>query len=367
MFLLMNKNNIVVEFDFQDYGFGDCLSYWNQQRILPYGCDKNHLFSWLHSRKPTGNKHLLLKFINEVTDGKLGAFINLTHCVSLSDCFWIKDAQDNIAWENVSPYRNVPDAVIQQYAFGLSGYKLPEFTASPDFSTDGSYPKCWQRDTDGLHLYKRGGESFGTTGREPYCEVLASRVYKQMRAGISYALKELHGFTASVCKPFTNEHLSFVQYSTLQQSDLLGDINKYYKKYENYETFARIIVCDAIVCNIDRHTRNYGIYVNPDTMHQISVAPGFDYNLALLAGCEYNSLDEAISKANTLQLYTGESFIQTAKRLLTDTIRDDLLNLRGIELSLPAYDEVMSEARTGWLTDLVNRQIDKILQYEVVL
>ena len=56
----------------------------------------------------------------------------------------------------------------------------------------------------------------------------------------------------------------------------------------------------------------------------------------------------------------GIDFVKTAKYVLTDSIRNDLLNLRGFEYQFNG-DDKFSKERAKWLSILSNEQIDNIL------
>ena len=49
-------------------------------------------------------------------------------------------------------------------------------TASPEFSTDGTFAKCWTRLDNQIFLMKRGSEGGANAGLEPYSEMYASQL-----------------------------------------------------------------------------------------------------------------------------------------------------------------------------------------------
>ena len=100
----------------------------------------------------------------------LEGFLQVTHAASLNDTFWVKEADSPLCWAEVSLYANAFDPGIT--AAALTGSPTPAALSapSPEFTTGGRCPKCWQRDRDGIHLYKAGSSA---AGREALSEALA--------------------------------------------------------------------------------------------------------------------------------------------------------------------------------------------------
>ena len=79
--------------------------------------------------------------------------------------------------EQVSLYTNDFTDVVAKTAFsnGLQGLKLS--STSPEFTSEGSFAKCWIRYKMGrIQLYKKGSEGFANAGLEPYSEYYASQL-----------------------------------------------------------------------------------------------------------------------------------------------------------------------------------------------
>lgn len=134
-------------------------------------------------------------------------FINMVHCVSLTDTFWMRRAGSDLAWDDVSPYRNGFDDDVARIAFNGAGKYGRQFSStSPEFGTSGSFDKCWLREEDGPHLIKRGSSGYANAGFEPYSENLCSDIFEA--AGVDhvpYSLRTYHKKLASDCPLFTSE------------------------------------------------------------------------------------------------------------------------------------------------------------------
>lgn len=365
LFELLCKDDLRAEFEL-NYGAIDVeLDNLVIHGNLPIGCTESNLLNWLDHRSVLRNRVRISGLLKDANMHDLINFLCVTHGVSLNDCFWVRDYDNNdCTWSDVNPYTNDFDNVLQDIAFATEGnidYISP--TPSPEYSTDGAFAKCWVRESNGIYLYKRGSKDSPRKGREPFNEVIASTIYSKLKAGIPYTLKTYKGFYVSRCKLFTSEKVSFVQYkSNNEPLDRINDILKYYKNIDQRDTINRILISDSIVYNIDRHAGNHGSLYNADTNVLLGCAPGFDYNLALMPLLSDEDLLKYRDITKGYVPRIGQDFVGLAKYLLTDSIRSDLVNIRGHYSELPEYTENFTERRCKCLNDIMHIQIENILR-----
>ena len=133
--------------------------------------------------------------------------IGMVRCLSLTDTFWMKRADEDLAWERVSLYRNPFDDAVARIAFDGTGmYGRANSPTSPEFATSGSFAKCWIRESGGIYLLKRGSEGFVNAGCEPYSGKLASDLLAA--AGVDhvpYSLVRFHKRLTCKCPLFTSK------------------------------------------------------------------------------------------------------------------------------------------------------------------
>lgn len=375
-YLIMCKDEVRAKFEIE-YGVTVTAYVTDIYGVLPIGQDEYTLISWVEGRNAIAHRKHLQDYLVVNNYDDLEGFLSLTHGISLNDSFWIKREDENLAWKDVSPFCNTFDETIAMLSFSGEGshtrdqriYDLHLSRVTPEFVTTGQFDKCWVNDevTGEPYLIKRGSSQistpYRTPGREPYCEVLASQIFRKMKAGIKYTLVRHQDCVASKCKLFNTENTAFAPMSVVHPN-LFGfnAITAYMLSLSMSELYRRIIVCDALTVNTDRHRGNLGVFYNSSTNEIQSCAIGFDYNLSLLPYAvdgEFEHLEDVLHDYHPYM--DGGSFIDQAKRVMTDSIRDDLLKLRGIELKLPWYDELFTEKRTEYLTELVNAQIDNVL------
>ena len=361
MYLLMNKDNPVASFSIEQKLI-DIVRLEEVYSGLPIGCTENTFSGWVERRHTVKHHKHLSDYLKRLNADNLQGFISLTHAISINDTFWVKEDCDDTTWKDISPYCNDFDETVQNLSFDGVGIPLsPLSSTSPEFSTEGTFLKCWKREDNGIYLYKRGTEGFSNSGLEPYSEMLASQVFVKMNAGIPYGILEYRGKIASKCKLFTNESVGFIPQG-IYCTDILSfdEMLSLYDKLGFGDAFRRMIVCDAITFNTDRHLGNFGFLFDTMSLDVISMAPCFDYNLSLFP-MEVN--DEFANVNSFINRYTpslGTEFVKTAKYTLTDNIISDLKNLNGFSYEYSG-DSKFTKERVKYLTDLSNQQINHIL------
>ena len=119
-------------------------------------------------------------------------------------------------------------------------------------------------------------------------------------------------------------------------------------------------ILDALILNTDRHSGNFGVLYDNDTMQVQRMAPVFDNNRSLLFDLDSEQLRQTEWCIHHCAPRLGSDFIATARGLLTDVIRSDLKNLKGFRLE--AHPSILLEAeRLDRLNTIVQFQLDKIL------
>lgn len=186
-------------------------------------------------------------------------------------------------------------------------------------------------------------------------------MFVKMNAGIPYDIIKYRGKPASKCKLFTDENTGFASYHTLRPDDEdVIDMLKFYESIGCNDKFKRMLVCDSITFNTDRHKGNFGCLYDTTSQKVLDMAPCFDFNLALFP-LESN---EAFTHVNNfVPKYTpkiGNDFVGIARSVLTSSIRSDLINLKGFEYEYEGDDKFSKEI-VKWLTKISNEQIDHIL------
>lgn len=368
-YILMNKDKPVASAMMEQESIGSDLRIEKVLGKLPIGLDEHTLTQWLENRKASKHNHHLRALMQECHCDTLDGFIRVTHAASINDTFWIKQADEPISWQQVSLYRNDFDKSISRLAF--EGLGIPDVelsSTSPELTTDGSFRKCFRKEEGEIFLYKRGTSEASNAGLEPYSEVLASEIAKQVcNNSVSYELVTLHDEISSRCKLFTDEKYGYVPMSAFTRDTTPAQLLRFMRSLseESEESFRAMLVCDAIIFNTDRHLGNVGVLVDNDTVQPIKMAPVFDYNLSLFP---YASVAELQAPGDMLLAYTpiiGNDFTRIAQQAMTDEIRNRVKGLEGFQFSYRG-DANFPEARIKLLEKIVDQQIDAVLSRNIL-
>lgn len=172
---LMNKDNIVATVSCTRDEFNDL--YFEIHHIfsqLPIGFKT--FKDWIENRRAPSNRQHIEKLLKRCNCYDLEGFLQVTHAATLNDTFWVRLAKSHLSWNNVSLFQNPFDDVVARIAFEGGLYGEHFSTASPEFSTDGTFAKCWTRLDNQIFLMKRGSEGGANAGFEPYSEMYASQL-----------------------------------------------------------------------------------------------------------------------------------------------------------------------------------------------
>lgn len=355
--VLMNKDREIMQFSYHEEDMSDWFEEEMPTGILPVGY--TDIQSWLHHRKsPYGRKNMQLLMAYSQCDSLIGYTV-LTKCVSLNDTFWVRLKGEDISWEDVSPYTNTLDDVVASYAFeGTSEIEIG--SPSPEYSTDGTFPKCWINNEGVIQLVKGGTKQNDFC--EPWSEYYASDICRFLHENtVEYFYENYKNQNVSICNLFTTEEIGFSSFSKIFKKNLKQDeIFREFKRYGQEDLFRAMIVSDALTLNVDRHLGNIGFLINNDSQQIKSIAPIFDFNMSYIPSLINEvSNKELIRVSESLTPRLGVNFIGMAKFYLDDKLRSRLIQL---------YD-VININHITWRYDMIafltKRQILRILEKDV--
>ncbi|WP_270913903.1 HipA protein [Allofournierella sp. CML151] len=357
--ILLNKDTPFLEFSTQEDEFGDVMAlertWFSSLRPIGY----KSLLSFLEGRRaPKHRKHieqLLAQYGCRTLDG----FLQVSHTLSLNDTFWVKPADSQLCWRDVSLYQNDFDEIIAEAALNGSFSEQSLSSTSPEFVTDGYYAKCWKRESDGIYLYKAGSATYEL---EPLSEYLAAQISSILCPGaVPYDMQFHHGRLVSTCPLFTSESIGLAKTAAITREERsISGLLEYFRSIGSEDAFRRMMILDAIILNTDRHLGNFGVLFDTDTMQVTTMAPVFDNNRSLLFDLDAYQLEHAERYIARLTPRLGSDFIVVARALMTDKIRNDLKNLYGFAFrehpQIPVADNRLEK-----LSSVVNGQIQQLI------
>ena len=425
----MNKDKLVLEFIKNENEFDTDVTYkiLKQYESTPFGFQD--ITYWIEHRKAARYNSCLNEVMKRAELYDNESFIKRTHAAGINDTFWIKAADENISWSEVSLYRNQFSSLISKLAFegceagNIVGSELhsdkARYINAPELTSEGSFRKCFMKeDKSGefgsdIYYYKREGDL--GPGREPYCEILAAEIAKVIAPGLAsvkYDLCSLDGVIATKCNIFTNENVGYASYSKINtsRSFSLRDVWKYYCEIGAEQEFRELLIIDSLCFNQDRHSGNFGVLFDNDSMKVIGMAPVFDLNLSMFPYVEMEEFDNIGDKLYGYSPKLGEDFTQigqlalyephssgpwttkngphspepwttknepqppgprsiimsTGSGALNDSLRDRVKDILDYRFKFRG-DESFSEERVRKIEDIVHRQAKAILSNETLL
>lgn len=359
LYQLMNKDSVVATYE-ETTDLGEYV-YQEVDRTtsyLPYGF--TDINDWIDGRQIAKHRVAIEKLLRELGIADRHNFIGMARCLSLTDTFWMKCADEDLKWDDVSLYQNPFDDVIARIAFDGTGmYGRQNSPTSPEYATSGSFAKCWVREGGQISLLKRGSSGYANAGFEPYSEKLASDILDAAHINhVPYEIVTFHKKLASKCPLFTSEEFGFVSAHRFFEG-VFGtrDMLEFTAEHNAEEAFREMVVMDAVFANVDRHAGNYGFLVDNATGEIAGMAPLFDHNMTCLPMMmEQDDFDTYLSMIGPK---IGNDFVVMARELITPAIRAKLIALKDFEYTDPGLDFPQ------WKLDAVNRlkdvQIDAIL------
>lgn len=199
--------------------------------------------------------------------------------LNLSDQYWFRPISSSMSWHDVNYFEN--------------DYAMTRPHRSPDSSTPGALEKWWER-RDGENWLVKASST--PEEREPYNELLAARLCGRLLATSEYVPYEIerHGDRIySACPTFVTPQTEFVSANDIAAYFRITEGRDFYANYlraceelgiSGAETsLAKMIICDHVMANFDRHRANFGLLRNAETLDGWKVAPLFDNGAAFFS------------------------------------------------------------------------------------
>ena len=359
-YILLNKDVPMLEFHCQRNEFDEpefFEDHWNTT-LRPIGYWSLTIF--LEQRKaPKHRKHIQQLLEQYGCDDPEG-FLRVTHALSLNDTFWVREADAALCWEDVSLYTNPFSEIISEAAFDGIISETDLSSTSPEFGTDGYYAKCWKREDSGIYLYKSGSAHYEI---EPLSEYLAAQLSNQLCPGaVPYDMDFYREKLVSKCPLFTNEAMGLAKASAVFRGEerTIPELLAFFDGIGSGDAFRRMCVLDALILNTDRHYGNFGVLFDTDTLEIQGMAPVFDHNRSLLPELDNAQLADPAWYLRRCKPRLGQDFLRNAKGLLTDAIRQDLIELK--DFTFQQHPGIHAEqTRLDALSKIVQEQVRLIL------
>ena len=302
-FTLMNKNKKIFDFDYDEeehFIVKFERNYLVNEKYAPFGLikddniDKSGFNKWWKNRQIPASRNGLKEVLQKSNMYDKDNFDLLdakAYCLSLSDQYWVKRTTEDILWEDINFFDNEFSEDIGKILFSGGKTPLKLNLNTPDMTSNGNYEKRWKIINGDRYLIKAGGKMIN---QEPFNEVIATKLYERILNEdeyVKYSIVFDDERAVSICKNFITKETELIP---------AWKINEYYEFREDeseYEHYIRclnelgvpnanllvdkMIVCDYILANKDRHFNNFGVIRNVETLEFERVAPIFDNGCSL--------------------------------------------------------------------------------------
>lgn len=282
---LMHKNYIVASIEIKNNKITNIKEIYNKER-MPIGTYSEYkqliprkLENWMAMRTIPSDRQNKNK-IEEALGMKVSAASVKAMLVSLTDCYWIKQEDSKLKWEDVNYHDNGFENEITGIVLFNQKYQIKNFK-TPDITTDGILEKTWINNSGFPILLKKG-----KTDSESHIlsanEVVASKIAKKMNIDhVEYSPIYIDETSEkiSMCPCFIqNSNMEFVNALQIANETKLFNKGLYdvFKEMGFQQEVDKMIQFDYLIGNTDRHEKNFGIIRNAETLEIIAFAPLFD-------------------------------------------------------------------------------------------
>lgn len=359
-FSIMNKDVRVLDFsivrDLYTLNFIMNTIYKSNQIPLSIKTKFKDLRTWIESRYILACRNDTLNFFKNLGIDTVEDFITITKCVSLNDTYWVKPVQSKISWKAVSPYRNPINKNISDFSFN-NKLCTKNIGSSPDFSTDGNFPKCWKRINEQIFLLKAGTSGYKKAGNEAYSEVFAYQLAKFLNLDcIEYTLTQYKGIDTSKCKLICDENtgiISLRQYINNSSTDF-----KYLVEKFNDVFVHKMLIFDYLTCNVDRHFGNIWLFINNDTQKVSGFTPVGDNNLSCIP--YYTEDEDLYYYINDIRVKDGRTWKELL--LLTDKEIAKRIIHKASKFRFRPLGNIKADKRVEILNNMLQYQIKEAIK-----
>jgi len=229
--------------------------------MLTYHITNDSLLDWFYKRYSERSNTAARRIKGALFgQGKRQLYDKASHALSLSDCYWVRDRESNITFEQISPYYN-------DFWKGEGVYSNESI---PTLYVNGFLTKYW---ADSATLVKHIDE------REIVCSDVGRAIGINIVSAKAHSFNEHGEVNAVAISNFTNADVMF------ESAETSGKINPHnFEADDILRVYGQdgfdMIFMDALTGNGDRHAGNFGFLRNANTGEYLGKSPIFDFDHA---------------------------------------------------------------------------------------
>ena len=274
--------------------------------------------------------------------------------VSMIDSYWLNDDEMSLQWKDINVRKTPLDEVIAHIALTGSNLMVSNPPYTPELTGQGAYAKAWYREGDRNILYKASNQG----GHEARIEESVSRILDCFGIEhVKYEISKFENREITKCENMASEELSIVPaqdfyiYCNRNNLDFLTEAMKIDK-----ERLYQMCVVDYLISNSDRHSLNWGFYMNNATGNLVSIHPLYDHNNA------FNERDMNDIDGGKSLIFPNKTKREMALHCISECNIKCIKSIkRDMFVKRSHYDSFMQRAAELGLYEKKNREIWNIL------
>jgi len=254
---ILNYELLPISLRYPDVNYDDVMHGWTEKRTMNIG--------------RTNAKKLLVGF--RISQSNPYMIARLFHFASLSDCYWMKDAEETFTWEQVSLFENPWEKAVTSTALlgtNQTFHTLVQKIHTPEFTAQGMAAKAWIREADGLYLYKVGKKELPASGildalHIPHVSYIEAENSSLEKIADRNHIEKIYksGEKIVKCRIISSEETALVPWEDFQVYCSYHDKNEYdMVKEMDAANYYKMQIADYILGNEDRHGANFGFYMD---------------------------------------------------------------------------------------------------------
>lgn len=333
------------------------------------------LDNWWHGRAIPASRAQIQSLMAELNINSTLALAEKNFGLSLSDRYWINDSKNPQEWDTVNFFDNDFTDDLGLLTLGQDSSNANPNLMSPNSTVGGDLDKKWTI-VNGVRILVKNGTGF--TNQEVYNEVIATRLHRRLLSAedfVPYTLHQEGRRTYCACPNMLGKDEELIPALHIirnrKQPNSQNDYQFLVACFEelglkDVETYlSKMLVCDFILGNFDRHSQNFGVIRNVETLEYTRLAPIFDTGNSLW--CREETLEmprdyeyiakpfgrSGLSPERQLHLLSHFEWLDPSK--LDGFIEEATAILMG--------NPNMPPARIAKIMDGIDRQIDKAVRH----
>lgn len=274
------------------------------------------LEEWISDRSIPINRENIQRYVDK--KNKTISFALENYMTSLTDCYWVKEKNENIKWEDVSLFKKAN--AFDTFRVIESNREKGTKYSGVNSTLGGCLEKYWfiaiKDNKKQLMLAKRHLINYDILTIR---EIIATKIYENIGFKNYVKYKYVRNTNGEIvgckCKVFSNEKLELItaydllaEFNLTQQYDTKAHIIELSSRYgankQEVELQLDIMtLVDYLITNRDRHLNNIGFLRDSDTLQIIGMAPIFDNgSSAYIEG----QLPEGVTNTTVQNMYNTE-------------------------------------------------------------